>query len=156
MDRAPNPELGLAILRVVLGVVYITHGLPKLMGGAEATTGLLARLGFPIPLAFAWVVTLLETFGGLALIVGFLVRPVAALFVIEMLLGIILLHARAGWYVIGPGTGGAEFNVVLVAALLSLLLAGPGLASVDGRRRAEPVTIGEADGGAGQGREERR
>lgn len=160
MDRAPNRELGLAILRIVLGVVYVTHGLPKLMGGAAATTGLLSGLGFPVPLAFAWVVTLLETFGGLALIVGFFVRPVAVLFVIEMLLGIILVHARAGWYVIGGGTGGAEYNTVLVAALLALILAGPGLASLDGRRPPEPVTIAEPErargSGTGSGREEGR
>ncbi|MDP2480593.1 MAG: DoxX family protein [Candidatus Palauibacterales bacterium] len=142
MDRAPNRELGLAILRVVLGVVYVTHGLPKLMGGHAATAGFLGQLGLPIPVLFAWIVTLLETFGGLALIAGYLVRPVALLFMVEMLVGIILVHAKVGWYVIGPGTGGAEFNTVLIAALLALVLAGPGLASVDGRRPPEPVTIG--------------
>jgi putative oxidoreductase len=142
MTRAPNRELGLAILRVVLGVVYVTHGLPKLMGGAAATAGYLGQLGFPVPALFAWIVALLETFGGLALIAGFLVRPVALLFVVEMSLGILLVHAKVGWYVIGPGTGGAEFNTVLIAALLALVLAGPGLASVDGRRPPDPVATG--------------
>ncbi len=142
MDRGPNRELGLAILRVVTGVVYVTHGLPKLMGGHVAAAGFLSQLGFPVPVLFAWIVTLLETFGGLALIIGFLVRPVALLFVVEMLLGILLVHAKVGWYVIGPGTGGAEFSTVLIAALLALVLAGPGLAAVDGRRAPDPVTIG--------------
>lgn len=141
MDRAPNRELGLAILRVVLGVVYVTHGLPKLLGGIDGTAGFIGQLGFPIPLLFAWIVALLETFGGLALIVGFLVRPVALLFVVEMAIAILLVHARAGWYVVGPGTNGAEYDTVLIAALLVLALAGPGRAAVDGRRRPEPVVI---------------
>jgi putative oxidoreductase len=139
MKRGPNPQLGLAILRVVVGVVYVTHGLPKLAQGAHGTMGFLGTLGYPLPGFFAWVVTILESFGGLALILGFLVTPVSLLFILEMLTGIVLVHAEIGWYVIGPGTGGAEFSTVLVAALLTLIMAGPGLASIDGRRRGAPV-----------------
>jgi len=137
--RGPNPQLGLAILRVVLGVVYVTHGLPKLLDGAAGTHGFLGQLGFPVPILWAWLVTLLETFGGLSLILGFLVTPVSLLFMAEMLTGIVLVHAKMGWYVIGGGTGGAEFSTVLIAGLLALLFAGPGLASVDGRRSMAPA-----------------
>lgn len=147
--RGPNPDLGVAILRVVVGVVYITHGIPKLLAGAAGTTHFLAGLGFPLPGFFAWVVTLLESLGGLALIVGFLVTPVAVLFAFEMLMGIILVHARAGWYVLGPGRAGSEFDTVLIAALLALVLVGPGTASVDGRRAATPVSV--ASSGPGEG-----
>ncbi len=51
-----------------------------------------------------------------------------------MLMGIILVHAPNGWYVVGPGAGGVEFNVVLIASLLMLVFGGPGLAAVDARR----------------------
>lgn len=134
-----HPDLGLAILRVVLGVTFIAHGAPRLVGGVGGLAGMLEGLGFPEPLAWAWLVTLLEFFGGLLLVVGLLVTPVALLFCIEMLLGIILVHSANGWYVIGAGTGGVEFNVLLIASLLALVFGGPGVAAIDAYRGREAV-----------------
>lgn len=145
----PNPGLGLAVLRVVLGVVFVTHGSPKLFqGGVGQTAGFFAQLGIPLPEIAAWVVTLLEFFGGIALIVGLLVTPIALLFCFHMLMGIILVHAPNGWFVIGPGQGGVEFNVTLIAGLLTLVLAGPGVAALDTRRAGEDVSeMGPVDTG---------
>lgn len=146
-NQGPNPPVGLAILRVVTGVVFIAHGAPKLFGGGvEGLAGMLGGLGVPLAGAAAWIVTLLEFFGGLALVVGFLVAPVALLLSFHMLMGIVLVHAPNGFYVIGPGEGGIELNLLLIASLLTLVLAGPGFAALDERRvRAEAVT---AHGGA--------
>lgn len=66
----------------------------------------------------------------------------ALLLAIEMLVAMALVHAPRGWYVVGPGQGGVEFVVVLIAGLLTLLLAGPGLAALDRVRRVR--SIGEA------------
>lgn len=126
-----HPDLGLAILRVVLGVIYVAHGAPKLLGGVGELAVTLDVLGFPAPIAWAWLVTTLEFFGGLLLLVGLLVTPIALLLSIEMACGIVLVHAANGWYVIGPGTGGVEFNVLLIASLLTLVFAGPGSAAID-------------------------
>lgn len=136
MKDGMNPELGLTILRVVLGVIFIAHGLPKITGGMEGTAQFFGSLGIPAPVAAAWLVALLESVGGLLLIVGFLVTPVAALLSAHMLLGLVLVHAQNGFYVVGPGSGGIEFNLLLVAGLLAMILCGPGLAAVDGRGRA--------------------
>lgn len=127
--------IGLAILRIVVGVTYILHGWPKLMEGSRGTSEFLGQLGFPVPVAWAWLVTLLETVGGLLLILGLFVTPIALLFIIEMLVGIVLVHAPNGWYVIGPGQGGVELNVLLIAALLVLILTGPGAWAL-GRRQS--------------------
>lgn len=147
LKRGPNPELGLAILRVVLGVIFVSHGAPKLFGGGvEGLSGMLGGMGVPLAGFLAWVVTLLEFFGGIALIAGFMVTPVALLFIVHMLMGIILVHADIGWYVLGPGQGGAEFNTLIIAGLLVLLLAGPGAAAVDARGsepELEPADLAE-------------
>lgn len=141
VKRAPNPELGLAIVRVVTGVIFVAHGAPKLFGGVGGTAGFLDQLGVPIAGFFAWVVTLLEFFGGIALILGLLVVPVALLLSAHMLTGIILVHAKNGFYVIGPGQGGVEFNLLLIASLLLMVFAGPGMAALDSRGEgSEPVT----------------
>lgn len=143
MRRGPNPELGLAILRVILGVVYASHGAHKLfVSGVGGVGEYLGSLGFPVPGFFAWFISLLEFGGGIALIVGFAVTPLALLLVVEMLLGIVLVHAPEGWFVIGPGHDGAEYNTLLIAALLALVLGGPGAASLDARRSAGVAEAG--------------
>lgn len=144
-DPAPNPPLGLAILRVVVGVIFVVHGSPKLFGGVGGFAESLAGLGFPLPALFAWAGTLLEFFGGLALIAGLLVTPVALLLVVEMSLGILLVHAANGFWVVGPGRNGVEFNLLLIAALLALVLAGPGAAAI-GRGRGDRVIVEEPEG----------
>lgn len=117
---------GLAILRIVTGFIFLTHGIPKLFGGISGTAGFLGDLGLPVPGLAAWTLSVLEVGGGLLLIAGVLVTPVAALFVVEMMLGIVLVHAANGWFVVGAGQGGAEFNALLIAASLALMLGGPG------------------------------
>ncbi|MFW6088229.1 MAG: DoxX family protein [Gemmatimonadota bacterium] len=136
MKNGMNPELGLTILRVVLGVVFIAHGLPKLTGGIEGTAQFFGQLGIPAPLVAAWFIALLETLGGIALLIGLFVTPVALLLTAHMLTGLILVHASNGFYVIGPGTGGIEFNLVLAASLLAMVFCGPGLAAIDNRNAA--------------------
>ena len=136
MRNGMNPELGLAILRIVLGVIFIAHGLPKLTGGVAETAGWFGSLGIPAPMIAAWFIALLETLGGLMLVVGFFVTPVALLLAAHMLTGIILVHAANGFYVIGAGSGGIEFNLILAAGLLAMVFCGPGLAALDNRAAA--------------------
>ncbi len=135
MDRGVNPDLGLAILRVVVGVIFIAHGAPKIFGGMEGTAGFFGSLGIPLPIVAAWMISLLEFLGGIALIAGFLVTPVALLLTTHMLIGILLVHAANGFYVVGPeAQGGVEFNLLLGASLLMLVFGGPGLAALDARK----------------------
>lgn len=146
---APNPGLGLAILRVVTGVIFVAHGAPKLFGGGvEGLAGMMSNMGVPLSTVAAWGVTLLEFFGGLALIVGLLVAPVAVLLALHMLMGIILVHAANGFYVVGPGQGGVEFNLILIASLLALIFAGSGAAALDSALSGDG---GGADAGSGPG-----
>jgi len=133
MKSGMNPELGLTILRVVLGVIFVAHGVPKLTGGMEGTVAYFGALGIPAPLVVAWLIALLETLGGLALLLGFLVTPVSLLLALHMLTGIVLVHAPNGFYVVGAGQGGVEFNLLLVASLLAMMFCGPGLAAIDNR-----------------------
>lgn len=136
MKNGMNPELGLTILRVVLGVIFIAHGLPKLTGGIEGTVELFGATGIPAPLVAAWFIALLETLGGLMLLIGFLVTPVSLLLALHMMTGIVLVHAPNGFYVVGEGQGGIEFNLLLVASLLVMMFCGAGLAAIDNRSSA--------------------
>jgi putative oxidoreductase len=134
MEKGVNPELGLALLRVVLGVIFISHGAPSLFGGMEGQAEFFSSLGIPLPVVAAWAISLLEFFGGIALLIGLLVTPVSLLLVIHMFAGIVLFHAPRGWYVLGPeASGGVEYSVLLATSLMMLVFGGAGLASMDGR-----------------------
>lgn len=136
MKTGLNPELGLVILRVVLGIIFIAHGIPKLTGGIEGTAGYFGSLGIPAAVIAAWLIALLESLGGLMLLLGFFVTPTSLLLTVHMLTGIVLAHASNGFYVIGEGQGGIEFNLILIASLLALIFCGPGLAAIDNRSGA--------------------
>lgn len=140
MTRGFNPGLGLAFLRVIVGIVFVAHGVPKLTGGMEGTAAFFGSLGIPAPTLAAWAIALLETGGGILLVVGFLVTPIAILLAVHMAVGIFLVHIPNGFYVIGPGQGGVEFNLLLVAALMALVFAGPGAGALDARRGGDVIT----------------
>lgn len=148
-------DTALLILRVVTGVIFVAHGWPKLANGASGTAQFFGQLGIPVPGVSAWLITLLEFFGGLALIAGAFVSVVAVLFMIHMTAGIFLVHLSQGFYVVGPGQGGVEFNLLLIASLLTLVLAGPGAPAVDrmlAGRVSEAGEVGEPRTGVGVGR----
>lgn len=140
------PGWGLAILRLVLGIVFLMHGWDKLFG-AEGVAGVAAALGaegFPISGVLAWVVTLVEFFGGLLLLVGWLTRWVAGVLFFEMLVALAAVHLENEFFVFQPaGEWGYEYNLVLLGGLGCLILAGGGKLAMDDwilRRPRRPWT----------------
>jgi putative oxidoreductase len=114
---------GALVLRVSLGLAALAHGLLKLLVFTPAgTVGFFASLGYPA--ALAWAVMLIETLGGIALILGFYARLVA-LIQIPILLGAMLVHLPNGW-MFANANGGWEYPVFWAAALLAVVLIGPG------------------------------
>lgn len=140
MSNGNAQNIGKLILRMTLGVVFLSHGLPKLLGGAAGMGEFLSQLGVPLAGVVAWSVAFLEVAGGALLLLGILVTPAAVLLAFHMLAGIVLIHGGNGWYVVGPGQGGAEFNVVLIAGLLALVLIGEGPGLYKGVRRRDSIT----------------
>lgn len=121
-------DLALATLRVVTGIVFAAHGAQKLfVYGFAGVTGAFAQMGVPMPGIAGPLVALIEFFGGLALIVGLLTRLASAGLAVTMLGAILLVHLAAGFY----GPQGIEFPLTLLAAALSLAIAGAGRYSID-------------------------
>jgi len=135
MKKPLNPRLGQMILRIVIGLIFVAHGGAKLFGegGPGSLAGFLGSEGIPVPILAAWMITIFEFVGGMFLIVGLFVVPAAILLSVHMLMGIFLVHAQKGFWVVGPGQDGVEFSLLLIAGLISLLLGGPGYAAVDSR-----------------------
>jgi putative oxidoreductase len=130
-----RPGVGMAVLRVVLGVVFMYHGFGKLTG-IEGTAGFFGSLGIPAPLVAAWAVALIEFLGGLALVLGVGARIAAVALVPVMVGAIATVHLPSGFgntnivgmSEAGPvfGMPGWEFNLVLIAGLAAVTFAGAG------------------------------
>jgi putative oxidoreductase len=94
--------------------------------GFSGVGDLFAELGIPLATFFAYVVTLVELFGGIALILGVLVRWSSALLAFIMLVATFVVHLPNGF----TGDGGFEWTFVLFFAMVSLILSGPGAWSI--------------------------
>lgn len=127
-----NAELGLAVLRIAVGIVFAAHGAQKLFTyGIAGTTHAFAEMGIPLALVTAPLIALLEFFGGLALIIGLGTRLAAGLLAIQMIGAILLVHLKGGFFL----PAGFEYAFALLAANAGLALAGPGSLALDNRFR---------------------
>jgi putative oxidoreductase len=111
-----NAQFG---FKIIVAGIFIVHGVARIAYGTVDDFGVfLDGKGFPLSLLLAWLVTAYEIAGGILMVAGRWVRPIALGFVAHQLLGIILVHAKNGWFVVGAGTGGMEFSVLLIASCL--------------------------------------
>ncbi len=139
-------QLGLTVLRVVVGLVFVAHGWRKVMVGFDQVSEAFAGYGIPAPVVAAVLATLAELMGGAFVLIGLKTRLAAIPPAIVMVVAIVAVHLRHGFFL----PKGYEYTLVLLAALVTLILAGPGLFSVDGalRRRAEKKGEEKAAGSA--------
>lgn len=128
--------LGMAVLRVAVGIVFVMHGKQKLFEmGFQHVGAFMHSLGIPLSQVAGVAVPILEFFGGLALLLGLFTRWIAILLACDMLVAMLAVHLKHGFF----GPGGVEFVLTLLAANIALALSGPGAAGLDGllaRRRA--------------------
>jgi putative oxidoreductase len=125
-------DLGLLVIRLVTGLVFLMHGYQKVFvyGFAGIGDGF-AKMGIPMPMVMGPAIGILETLGGIALIIGFGTRIVGLLLACDMLGAIMMVHIKNGFFV----PMGVEFVLTLFAAALALALAGAGDLSVDAAMR---------------------
>jgi putative oxidoreductase len=120
---------GIALLRVVTGIILLMHGQQKLFEfGLGGVTGMMTGLGVPAPGFMALVVTLVEVVGGIALILGAFTRIAALLIAIDMLVAFFLVHIPNGFF---ASNGGVELVLMLATAGVALVLTGPGAMALD-------------------------
>jgi len=128
MQNDRKRDLGIAILRVAAGIVFLAHGGQKVfVFGLGAVSSAFAHMGFPVAGILGPCVALLEFAGGLALIAGLLTRWVSILFAIEMAVAVLKVHLSGGFFL----PGGFEFAFTMCVVSVALALAGPGAAAID-------------------------
>ncbi len=124
-------DVGLLVLRVVVGALFVAHGTDKLFGwfnegmGMEATRQMLTGFGYTEPGALALVVALSETVGGVLVILG-LFFPAGAAALLGVMANVIVV--KGDWSLF---LGDVELEMVYAAAAFALLFTGPGRFAID-------------------------
>jgi putative oxidoreductase len=111
--------VGMLVLRLVLAGLIAAHGWARWYHGGVAPFGQwLDGLGFPFGMAIAIGVTVIEIVGTPVFALGRVLLPLSLVYSAIYLTGIALVHAPAGWFVVGLGRNGMEYSVLLIACLL--------------------------------------
>ena len=124
-------DLGLLLIRVGLGAMFIFHGYPKLLGGPEGWAGLGAStkyVGITFwPVVWGFLAALVETLGGFLIVIGLAFRPVCLLLVINLAVAAAMHLGK------GDGMQGAAHAIEDAIMFAGLFFIGPGKYSVDKR-----------------------
>ncbi len=120
------PEWGGLFLRLALGSVFMAHGWAKLNGPLGSPEGFnIDAWGWPYPEVWAWVVAIVETLGGLLIVVGLFTRFAAALSACVMVVAVVQVKLPSGFI------GGFELEFTLLMIAIALVMSGAGRISVD-------------------------
>lgn len=143
VTSARSRDWALVALRLVVGFGFAYHGYAKLARGPEHFATILSAMGIPAPTAAAWLTTLVELGGGIALMLGVLVAPLCIPLGLVMATAMFGVHAQYGFSsvrLVSIQPGGAQFgpigyelNLIYMTALVVLALAGPTPLSLDRR-----------------------
>jgi putative oxidoreductase len=125
-------SVGMLILRVVVGLLFIGHGTQKLFGwfgggGPEGTSGFFGSLGYRSPRTLALVGGLTETVGGVLVLLGLLTPLGSALIIGMMVAAILAVHIDKG---VWNSNGGIELPLVFIASATAIAFS-PGRYAID-------------------------
>lgn len=114
---------GITILRAGVASIFVIHGVTRtILGTVDDFGAFLSSSGLPVGEAIAWAITVVEMVGGLVLAIGLAVRPLALWFGAQIAVGILMVHGKEGWFVVGAGRNGAEYSGLILTCLLVIAL----------------------------------
>jgi putative oxidoreductase len=111
----------LSIIRITVAGLLAAHGWSRLITGGIVPFGeWLTGNGFPLGFFIAAAITALEIIGTSLLAFRKFVFPLAIAYSLVLSAGVVMVHAPAGWFVVGNGRNGMEYSVLLIVCLLSV------------------------------------
>jgi len=125
-------DLGILVLRLALGIMFLAHGLQMAFGlfggpGVKGFSQMLSGLGFAPAMFWSYIASYTVLFGGLLVIIGVQTRLAATLLLIFILTAAIKVHLDKGFFL---SNGGFEYTFIIAAICLALILLGPGKFSI--------------------------
>src|SRR5208282_4971152 len=122
-------DIAYTLLRVIIGYILLMHGWMKVgTFGLAGVSGMMAKQGLEPAMAFAIAAMVLETVGAICIIIGLFTRFFAAAIAVEMLVALLAVHLKAGFWV---NKGGYEYVLLLGIVMFAIAIRGGGPYSVD-------------------------
>src|ERR1700722_13568217 len=152
LTRLPLARWSPIPLRLIVGFGFMQHGFAKLSRGPDAFASVLQGMGVPDPHLMAWLTILIELLGGLAVLLGALLRIVSVPMMAVLLMAMFKVHLQYGFSSIKLlavtatgakfGPGGYEIILLYIVCLAALVIGGSGPFAIDGlvRQRFEAQT----------------
>lgn len=112
------------LLRLAVAIILLMHSVPGMFNNGINDFGnlYLNQIGFaPMGVLLAWAIKLSHVVSALCLLFERYVKWAAVVTMAILLTGIVLIHFEEGWYVVGGGRNGLEFNFLLIFALLTIM-----------------------------------
>lgn len=112
------------LLRLAVAIILFMHSVPGMFNNGVNEFGkfYLNEIGFsPAGIPLAWAIKLSHLLCAFCFLFNKYIKPAAIITILILLAGIILLHAKEGWYVVGGGRNGVEFNFLLIVVLITIM-----------------------------------
>ena len=111
-------------LRLAVAIILLMHSIPGMFNNGINEFGrfYLNEIGFsPIGIPLAWAIKLSHVLCAFCILFNKYVKPASIITLVILIVGIILVHFKEGWYVVGSGRNGIEFNFLLIFVLLTIM-----------------------------------
>jgi len=112
------------LLRVALAIIFLTHGLPGMFNGGVNAFGnlFLNQIGFaPLGVPIAWAIKISHVVCAVLLVFNRYIKPASIMTIFILVMGIVFVHFKEGWFVVGGGRNGVEYNLLLIVVLVYIM-----------------------------------
>lgn len=113
------------ILRIAIAIILLAHSIPGMFDGGVNNFGefFLNQIGFsPFGVLLAWAIKLSHVFCAVLLLLNRCIMIACSITIFVLIAGIVLVHFKEGWFVVGGGTNGVEYNFLLICTLVAVML----------------------------------
>lgn len=115
------------LLRLATAIILLVHSVPGMFNNGINDFGnlYLNQIGFaPVGVAIAWAIKLSHVVCACCLLFQKYIKAACLLTIFILVTGIVLVHFKEGWFVVGGGRNGVEFNFLLIVVLLTIMFPG--------------------------------
>jgi putative oxidoreductase len=117
----------LFLLRLTVAVILVMHSVPGIFNNGINEFGkfYLNETGFsPLGVPIAWAIKISHILCAICLLLNKFIKPASIITIFILIAGIVMVHLKEGWYVVGGGRNGIEFNLLLICVLLTIMFQG--------------------------------
>ena len=112
------------ILRSAVAIILLTHSIPGMFNNGVNDFGnlYLNQIGFaPVGVYLAWMIKISHVVCAVLLLLNRFIKPAAIITIFILIMGIVLVHFKEGWFVVGGGRNGVEYNFLLICVLVAIM-----------------------------------